>query len=737
MNKTKLIAITLSIAFILSLSGCANKKSDILWYDYDTKRNMIESGTVSENSKYSLNWDNEMGCVTLFDKEHNLSYSNCPQGADKYTNQPNVYSPIVVRYIESETLNTNNVSAYQHSIKSKDFSVERLDNGITVTYFFEKVAISVPVTYVLREDSLQVSIDPSKIAEDTKYCYSIDLMPFCCSVLNTDNSGNSYLFVPSGSGALVYPKVLGESITSIISNEVYGKDDVVQDDSPTEVESIKLPVYGSKNGDSAVCAIIESADELATITTNVGSSTFGYSAVYSSFCIRGAEVYNATIMGSVASKKTLFCKEKTSKIISVAFYPLYGDEADYIGMSKVYQKYLVKNEMMVKKDTDTLLNINYIGGVMTKDFVLGIPKDELSVLTSFSDIKDSITDIRNNYSGKINLKLTGFGATGCEIGKIGGAFKYNGSFGKITEIKDLCKDNTVNIFFNYDILHFSKSGCGASTFNTVALSAISAKKPKRHYTIALHENDWLGDEYWVVSREKLNSYADKAINSTLKWRLNGVSFDTLTYRTYSDYSSNKYYAKSNYSNQVSAIADQVRASGLMFASTSGNAFAVAVSDHVFSSPTRSSGYNVFDIDVPFYQLVFKGYTSLSINPLNLSSDRKTAFLKAVEIGAGLEYTLIGSHSTDVFFTNQNAFYASQYDDNKDNIKKELGEYEKLYNDISNTTIIDFEIKNSLHITTFENGIRVYTNFGTQDVETEFGKLGSKSFVFGEVKDFES
>lgn len=732
--KNKLLCLFLCTTFLLSLIGCSNQSNGItLWYDFNTDYKSVNDGVIADNIKYSLIWDSQKGCVSLYDKNNDFYYSNIPNNAEEYTSQPNVYSPIVVKYIESDTLNTSNVSAYAHSIKSKNFSAEKISNGIRVTYYFEKICVSVPVNYILRDDSLQVMIDPAEIAEDTNFCYSVELMPFYCSVLNTDTSNDSYLFVPSGSGALIYPKILGESITSIITNEVYGRDDVVQDDSSTETENIYLPVYGAKNGENAVCAIIESAAETATITTNVGSSTYGYSSVYASFYIRGSEVYTTTLMGKQANKKTLFCKEKTTEKISVGFYPLQGENASYIGMSKIYQDYLKKNKNLEKKNEDSQLNLNFIGGVMSKNFFAGIPYEKLTVLTDFSDVSYDIQDIMKSYNGKVNVKLTGFGSAGCDINEIGGAFKYNKNFGDIEVLSDLLTSDKINIFFNFDILHFDESGSGISTFNDVALSAVGKKNPKRHYTVALHETDWLDSNFWIVSREKLEDLASMAIKKSTKWSMSGVSLDTLTYRTYSDYKSNEYYAKQGYEKQVGNIVNEANNAGLKFASTGGNSFATILSNHVFNAPTNSSMYNIYDVEVPFYQLVFKGFISLSVSPINLSANKDIAFLKAVETGIGLGYTLINSHSTEVFDTKQNVFYSSVFSDNKELIIEQTNSYEILFNKVSNVAIKDFEINDSLHITTFENGVKVYTNFGEQTEVTEFGEVPSMSFVYGEVQ----
>ncbi len=729
----RLLSILLCLLVLLTFSSCAkNNKATINWYDYNAKLEHIVSKKVCENANFSLLWNSDTAVVTLHDKIRNVDYCSIPDKAEENTTQPTVFSPIIVNYIENDTLNSNNVSAYSHSIKSKDFSVKLTENGITVTYYFKKVAISVPVNYILRDDSLEVSINPADIGEDLQYCYNIEVMPFFCSVNNNDNSENSYLFVPSGSGALIYPKILGEGLTSIISDEVYGNDDISQDDSPTQSADVCLPVYGAKNGDKAMCAIIENASETASVTTNVGSSTYAYSSVYSTFNIRGSEVHTTTIMGELASKKTLFCKDKTGDVIKIGFYPLYGENANYVGMAKVYQKYLTEKLNMKKAKSCSELNLNYIGGTITRSYFAGIPYEKLNVLTAFSDIDNEIKEISKSYDGKINIKLTGFGQSGLSIRKIAGSFDYNNKFGNIKELNNLVSNDKINTYFNFDILHFNKSGNGISSFTDVARSAIGDKKVKRDFSVALHEVNWTGDSFWTVKREKLNKSSQKAAKAVNSWKMKGISFDTLSSRAYSDYSSDSFYAKSGYSKQVKDIVGNLNKTGLDYSSTGGNLYSAILAKHIFNAPTSSSNYNIFDLEIPFYQLVFKGYVSMSTCPINFSSDRNSSYLKAVSTGMGLGYTLIAKHNTDVFTSNDNHFYAAVWEDNKKVIKSDLKNYSKLFSLISNACIENYEIMGDLHITTFENGVKVYTNFGDNEIETDLGLLPAQTFIYEEM-----
>lgn len=719
--KTKLlrfVCLLMCLIIALSLAGCGVENAQITWYDFGAEYSAIDSCTVAQNANYSLIWDKDTYTVTLYDKKNDVSYSNVPQDAADNTTQPNVYAAVAVSYIEGDTLNTSTANSHTSAVKKNAISAEKVENGIKVTYYLENVAISVPVTYTLREDSVRVSVDPAEIGEDEQLCYKVTLMPFLCSVNNNSASGDNYLFVPSGSGALIYPKTTSTGITQTVSEQIYGDDLLMTSGAqPTSKESVHLPVYGAKNGNSAVCAIVESADTTAEITTNVGSAIYGYSAVYSSFYIRGSQVSTATYMGGMGLKKTLFCAGKTEEEIAVGFYPLYGEDASYSGMAKTYQNYLIDKKGLTADKNDTLLNAEIIGGVNTKKFAFGVPYSSLSVLSDFEDVVKIAEELGEISSDNINIKLRGFGQSGLDIGKIGGAFKYNSKFGSVKKLADIA--DSTSLYFDFDILRFEEAGNGANKFNGVARTAVGEKANKRYSTIALSENDWTSSLYSLVRRDKLEDLGAKAVKKADKWNIGGISFDTLTSSSYSDYSSAEYYAKQNFDTQTQDILAAAKESDLKIAASGTNAYAAIVSDHIYNTPTRSSGYQVYDVDVPFYQMVFKGYSSMSVKSLNLSENYNKTFLKAVETGTGLSYSLIDEYNPDLISAGQNIFYSTVYEDNSENIAADVEKYEKLFESVKNVPIESHRILGQdLYETVFENGVTVYVNYGDADMNAD-------------------
>lgn len=719
----------ISFAVLFLFTGCS-QQIDINWYNFQAEFKSINSSIVAENKNYSLKWDKETACVTLIDKKSGNEWSNVPKDAKEVTTHPQIYSPIIIEYIDNEKLDLGTSVAYTSSIKNRAFSTEEIENGIKVTYYFEDVAISVPVKYILRDDSLYVSVDPNEIGEDENMCCSVSILPFMCSVNNYEQTVENYLFVPSGSGALVYPKILGEGIASVITEEVYGEDLQVNNYPATNKESIHLPVYGVKNDNQGMCAIIEKSAEAAKITTNVGSSTVGYSAVYTNFNIRGFQVSEAVYMKNMKSQKSLFAKQKIQEEVAVAFYPLNDEEANYSGMAKCYQNYLLQEKNMEKQAEDTLLNLKFIGGVETKKFVFGVPYYSLLCTTKFEDVESITKDIQNYYVGTSNVNLVGFGKSGLDIGEIAGGMQFNKRFGSISQLKKISEDERVSLYLDFDLIRYNESGQGVNILTDVAKTAIGGKYEKLYSNIQYSDQITGGSKYYTLSRDQLNNVSEQLLDKIEKWEIDGVSYNTLSKLSYADYSNVKCYAKLGMANQVEEVIQNTNDKGYKVSVSNANDYAAICANQIFDAPTQSSAYQIYDCDIPFYQMVFKGYVPMSVGALNFATNHREQLLKAIETGSGLAYTLTNIYDTDLLLADANMFYASVYEDNKELIKSDIELYEPLFERIANTTIKEHKLlSNELRKTVYENGISIYVNYGNQDVTLPNGKqISAQGFL---------
>ena len=143
---------------------------------------------------------------------------------------------------------------------------------------------------------------------------------------------------------------------------------------------------------------------------------------------------------------------------------------------------------------------------------------------------------------------------------------------------------------------------------------------------------------------------------------------------------------------------------------------------------------IFDDDIPFYQMALRGRTALSSESLNLATDREDQLLKAVEGGMGLAYTLTAKYDTKLIDSGVPVFYNSLYSDLKDGIVSDSKMLSELYGKIGNSAIKSHKIHGSgLRETVYENGVTVFVNYSSGELNSPAGSVRAHGFLIWEEK----
>lgn len=721
--KKRMLVLSLILCFAGTLVGCSETQ-DYPAYT-ETKAETLESGTVCENKKYELQWDQKNKRVILYDKETNTRWCNTPEAEldnnpieSGVKTHPQVDSPIYVTYFDNVNFAEKIAYAATGAIKNGSVSVKEIEDGLSVTYNFESEEFSVTVDYMLRDDNLLVSVDTSKITESADNSVTeVAVAPFFCSVKN--NTEDAYLFVPSGSGALIYSDVrLSGSTTT--SEKVYGYDYSVDDEADfVRYESVKLPVYGAVNQDQGVCAIIEEGAEGANICTVSNNTGMGYAAVYASFLTRGYDLIDTPQgFASTALKNKLYSEPVMDQVYSVAFYPFYGEDASYVDMANIYRTYLEQTYDFAKYQSsakENAVNLNIVGAAECQEFLFGMPYNKLYATTTLKEAQDIIDEIRQT-AGDVNVSLKGFTESGVNIGEPAGGISIAsklGSYKKLSQMFDIYGDTDTSLFLDYDSVRFSESGSGISpTFG----AAVTTNGKQTTVTVKSQETglvDSTQDDYRLVSREKLEKLNAKILKKALKKNVQGVGLSTLSNMAYADYNNENYFVALGMGAQVSDILKAYRENKISVMGNSANAYAAVYSDYIAEVPTNSSGYDSFDVDVPFYEIVFKGYVPMSVSALNLSANQNATLLKALETGTGLSFTVIENYDDELINSMERDFYGM----NKENVISQIQTLVdegvcEILNELKGASVASHSVVNEyVRKTVFSNGVTVYVNYG--------------------------
>lgn len=738
MKKTvqSIICIML-VSSMLLFCGC-NEKICLETYKSIKNKKIVGDTTISNNN-YTLEWNEKRKTVILKDNLTGNIWSPIPEDVlnnnkieTGINDHPQTESPIIVRYYDNESYVESKAISATSAIKNGRVNATKNKNGFSVAYDFKSENITVTVDYILANDGMKIEIDPNKVTENPdRTVTAIDVAPFFCSVKN--GSDNDYLFVPSGSGALIYPDNNIQN-SSNIEMPVYGDDlSIYNPYDFTNEKSVRLPVYGSVNADKGIVAIIEEGASSSSICVVSNDQRIKYSSVYTSFAVRGYETVDIPKGVKLqTSTGKVYSEPLTDRKLSIKFVPLQGEKASYYGMAEVYRSYLDSKYNLKEKTADQAVVLRLLGGVMTTEFVFGIPNDVIFPLTTIEQAQKIISDSNKKYKGNIRFVLDGYGSSGLEIGELAGGFKVDKAFGSKSNFKklvDYCKINNLELAMNFDLLRFNKSTSGFSTSNSTAVAA-TGKRVVNKYTLlnTKMQTDNYGSSY-LLSRNKISDAIEKLARFLEDVDVKNIMLDTLSNTLYSDYTHIKYYGKGSEQDVYNSIKDLIE-DGYHYIASDANEYTVACAEYIDNSPIYSSNYDCFSTDIPFYQIVFKGFVPMYTPKWAGSSNEQELFLKAVESGIGISMAVVENYSDVVFSSPQKQMFACSVKNFNSHMNRLSTEsFFDYYDSVKNAEIEGhILIEKDVRKTTFNNGVVVYVNYSKNEYATEDVVVPAEGYI---------
>lgn len=748
MNWQKYFSSVCAVILAFSmLCGCGGQKTVQKKNSYDTKTEStyVTDTFIAENDSFKMELNETSMGITLTDLKTGSVYGTNPANTGEQLfdelgmpikRHPQVESVLFIEYLDVEKNITSQLISYNAAVKNGRTVVEEIKNGVKIKYYFDEAQIMVPVEYVLRDNGIAITINPKEIEEKKNMLISASVAPFFCSVSNTEKNG--YLVYPSGSGTLVYSKEIsqpGESYEAEVYGTDYAKE--VWDKVSTD-KAIRLPLYGVKSGENGIAAIIEQGAESALLEMTVGSTSIGYCSAYVTYQLRGYTANIKELYNNRFYKGAVYSDNMIETPLTIGFYPLTGENANYSAMAAIYRDYLEKTDGKDSTENSSKLDLTFVGGAMTIKSFLGIPYKTLFPTTTISQVSDILKELKENGVDVSNVILNGFTENGIDSNKLAGGFKLDGKLGnkkELNALQKLCSENKTDFYLNFNTITFNETANGFKSYFDAAIRA--NRKPAKDYSFDIAV---LGrkteNAVSILARDRFSDMGKEIFDAAEKLELSGVGISNLSNMVYSDYSnkeSTKYYAKEGFAKQTVEIMGNMAKNKKMLLTEDANAFAAAKADAVIGSPTVSSKAFVFDEDIPLYQMVFRGRTSVSSESVNLVSDSKTQLLRAVESGCGLSYTLIADYDTVLLDSSAPVFYNSLYSDIKNSVINDYKLLSDYYERIENSKIEAHNILESgIRETKFANGVTVYVNYTDSEIISPAGNVPANSFLVGEA-----
>ena len=503
--------------------------------------------------------------------------------------------------------------------------------------------------------------------------------------------------------------------------------------------------YATKNvkaeEDKGFLAIIEEGDALAELSTYHMSATSIYNTVKMIFYPRPKDSYNMSDAISVGTNTvmTVVSSRKYVGNYKIRYVMLSDDElaeeanlknyyeCSWMGMAVAYRDYLERNNILTRLDESTVdknlpLYIETFGTLMTTEKILSIPVDVMTPLTTFEDIRTMYSELSSAIESSmanlvaggetvgtkdenakdfsnINFKLTGYANGG-----MFSAVPYNlnweaavGGADGFEELVEYAKEEGFGIFPDFDFVYIN----GTDTFDGVNLKSDAVKTIDNRYTsrreYSATYQTYIGYFQLAIAPSRFERFVTELSINYLKYNPTGISVSTLGTDLNSDFDEDDPLNREDskeYTVEALRQLNRLRnadGDSLKIMTNGANAYTWRYVDYIVNMPLNSSRYNDSSNAVPFIGVVLHGYVQFAGTPINEEGDIEYAFLKAIENGASIYFTLSYQNTQKLKDSEMlSKYFSVRYDIWKDDVVEMYTELNDLLCDLQTKLIADHE-----------------------------------------------
>lgn len=581
-----------------------------------------------------------------------------------------------------------------------------------------KAGFTVPVEYALTEDGFTASVLSDKIRESSQLhrLQTVELLEYfgACDAQSEDR-----YVIPDGSGSVIR---INDPHKTMYSQSFYGADYSVNESEKTQLtQNLMLPVCGISREDSGMLAVVETASEVAQLNIDPMSNSAPLNHIYVSFVMRTMDVTDIGKNMQVPVYN-LFSKHLLQVCPKIRYVLLDG-ASDYVSMARYYREYLINNGTLKENnDMPSALTLDFLCMLTQKNTALGISYNSKIVLSTLSEITDTVKELHKSGVGAIELRLKGYGNGGLS-GKAANDFSVDSKVGTQEELETLRKlleSNGGRLYLDADFQFVYSEGNGFSKKNDAAHYLNRTIVCRGDYDIVTREYDNTHLFRYFVSPSVYGEFAESFLSelsdSVRDSKAYGISYGSSGMYLGGDYASKDIDRVQSRRYLEKALENT--SNTLMF--DNGNAYILKFADRLAQVPAASSNFDMEESSIPFYQLVIHGYVPYSGVSENISRQPENALLKAVEYGSALSRTWITREASLLTNTEYELMYYSV--NANSGMQALLKDYERIceyYEKTCNSVMVSHgQVTETVYKTVYENGISVLVNYGNEPAEID-------------------
>ncbi len=660
--------------------------------------------------------------VQQYYKKYNINkLSKKDNKEELLENYPILQESII--YVLRDTTKENMRKKMEESFEAAGYTYEdyladkELDMSTSTT---DKPIFNVDIIYRLEGGDLVVEVPLSELENKEEYpIYTITPLPFF-GAGGTQDEG--FMFVPEGGGATIHFNN-GKTNQSAYYANVYGWDMCLSRDAVVHNTRAYYGVYGISRGDNSFICILEEGSPYASVQADISGKNHSYNYVNAIYSIYQREQYD---VGDIANSE-IYEYMPTLPDETLTQRYRFVDSGSYVDMAKTYGDYLENKYgeyMAPVEDTEVPVVVEIVGAVDKVKQICGIPVSRPLKLTTYDEAAEMITELTAEGFNNMSVKLTGWCNGGVKQ-KLLTDVDTIAALGSKKDLKELAEtaeaadvdlylDGITHYEYNSNLLH------GFFSFRDAAKFISKERAYLYEYShITYAQRDDL-DKYYLLHTELAQKTSDTLTDYAAELGA-GASFADTGMDISSDF-----YRKNTYSREAvkELHEDKLKATndaGTDIMINMGNDYAVPYSDMVTNMDLRGNSYTILDECIPFYQIAIHGHVNYTGEPINICGNTQDEILYAAEYGAGLSFTLMRESAFALQKTLYTQYYGSDYEAWHDDMVDIYTRFNAELGHVYNQEIVDHvNYTQELSCTSYEDGTRVYVNYGYADGVTPDG-----------------
>jgi len=660
-----------------------------------------------ENNQVALYLDEATMGVTLVDKSSGVEYKTTQVYKDaNATWQGFCGSGITVEFYSAKTTIAEKVDIIQ---AKPQITVEYLDEGFNAQLYYEKYDFSMELQVRITEDGMTAFVPESSIKEgETYYLGAIYLFPMFGSTTLGEEEG--YMFIPEGAGALIDLKDNLNKYKTPYTKRIYGANIGIDSFSSnswgmpavTEPESITAPVFGMvyTEKESGFLGIVDNGEYNSEILAYPNGVTTQYNWITAKFNYR--EIY--TKQTAKASGVPTYEKQANMRDIGIRYILVKGQSANYTGLAKAYQNYLLANGDLKKQEDNFEIKLDFFGADSKKWFIF----NHVVPMTTVEDMKNIITDLQEEDITDILPVYMGWQKKGISLNYGSGDMKLEKKLGSQNSLYKLIKnldEDGIEFTVQQDML-LANTSRYYNTRKDIAkgINQTLVEKPSGGYVF---------DTMYYMTPSKSLDIVNKFIKKYSNTVISNISLTGITEALFSYYSNGTTYTRDDTAKKYEEILGQFGDFNVSLQKP--NHYLWKYTDKYFDMAMSTSNYNFISAEVPFIPIVLKGYIPYWATYTNFEADEDKFFLKLLEYGAYPSFLLTEESPIELRDTNSSYIYTSEYKVLKEKLIQYYDEIGSVLEQVESVSILSHtQLAEDIVCVEYENGVKIVINYSDQD-----------------------